>query len=144
MPLTPDDVEVFQERAEILRRYQDDGFLLLGLSWQPEVAEGTQTGEGVETVTQRMRDLLGIEMEVEYCPHAAGPPRCWCRKPLPGLGVLLVQRHQLDPARCIYVGAGAQDPPLRGASASSTARRKTSLVRYGPHPSIRTVAATPA
>ncbi len=62
MPLTPDDVEVFQERAEILRRYQDDGFLLLGLSWQPEVAEGAQTGEGVEAVAQRMRELLGIEM----------------------------------------------------------------------------------
>lgn len=109
-PLTADDVEVFQERAAILRRYQDEGFLLLGLSWQPEVAEGRQTVEGVEAVTRRMRDLLGIEMAVEYCPHAAGPPRCWCRKPLPGLGVLLVQRHQLDPARCIYVGAGAQDP----------------------------------
>jgi aryl-alcohol dehydrogenase-like predicted oxidoreductase/histidinol phosphatase-like enzyme/predicted kinase len=110
VPLTPDDVEVFQERAAILRRYQDERYLLLGLSWQPEVAEGTQTDEGVETVIQRMRDLLGMEMAVEYCPHAAGPPRCWCRKPLPGLGVLLVQRHQLDPARCIFVGAGAQDP----------------------------------
>jgi hypothetical protein len=24
--------------------------------------------------------------------------------------VLLIHRHQLDPARCIYVGAGPQDP----------------------------------
>jgi histidinol phosphatase-like enzyme len=57
-----------------------------------------------------MRELLGLEIEVEYCPHAPGPPNCWCRKPLPGLGVVLIHRHRLDPARCIYVGAGPQDP----------------------------------
>jgi histidinol phosphatase-like enzyme len=48
-------------------------------------------------------------LAVDYCPHAAGPPQCWCRKPLPGLGVLLVRRHQLDPAACILVGDGPQD-----------------------------------
>jgi histidinol phosphatase-like enzyme len=53
---------------------------------------------------------LGLEVDVECCPHPAGPPRCWCRKPLPGLGVLFVQRHRLDPAQCIYVGSGPQDP----------------------------------
>jgi histidinol phosphatase-like enzyme len=51
-----------------------------------------------------------VEVEVEFCPHAAGPPRCWCRKPLPGLGVLFVHRHRLDASRCLYVGAGPQDP----------------------------------
>jgi histidinol phosphatase-like enzyme len=57
-----------------------------------------------------MRELLGVAIEVEYCPHGAGPPTCWCRKPLPGLGVLFIQRHKLDASRCIYVGAGPQDP----------------------------------
>ena len=56
-----------------------------------------------------MREQLGIEIDVEYCPHAAGPPVCWCRKPLPGIGVLFIQRHRLDPRRCIYVGGGPQD-----------------------------------
>lgn len=42
--------------------------------------------------------------------HAAGPPRCWCRKPLPGLGVVLIDRHRLDPPQCIYVGTGTLDP----------------------------------
>jgi histidinol phosphatase-like enzyme len=56
-----------------------------------------------------MNARLGLAMDVEYCPHGAGPPQCWCRKPLPGLGVLLIHRHQLDPAKCIYVGDGPQD-----------------------------------
>jgi histidinol phosphatase-like enzyme len=57
----------------------------------------------------RMNAQMGLVIEVEYCPHAAGPPRCWCRKPLPGLGVLLIHRHALDPSSCIYVGDGPQD-----------------------------------
>ena len=57
----------------------------------------------------QMNDRLGIAMEIEYCPHGAGPSRCWCRKPMPGLGVLLIHRYQLDPSRCLYVGEGPQD-----------------------------------
>jgi FMN phosphatase YigB (HAD superfamily) len=29
---------------------------------------------------------------------------------LPGLGVLAIERHRLDPSRCLFVGAGPQDP----------------------------------
>jgi hypothetical protein len=29
---------------------------------------------------------------------------------LPGLAVAFIERYRLDPAQCIYVGAGAQDP----------------------------------
>lgn len=64
----------------------------------------------MQAVVARMCALLDLQIEVDYCPHAAGPPTCWCRKPLPGLGVVLVHRHRLDPAQCVYVGAGPQDP----------------------------------
>jgi aryl-alcohol dehydrogenase-like predicted oxidoreductase/CheY-like chemotaxis protein len=102
--------EVFTDRADVLRRYQADGWLLLGLSWQPGIADETTSTAEVDAGLARMQELLGLAIEVEYCPHAAGPPTCWCRKPLPGLGVLFIQRHRLDPSRCIYVGSGAQDP----------------------------------
>jgi aryl-alcohol dehydrogenase-like predicted oxidoreductase/histidinol phosphatase-like enzyme/predicted kinase len=110
MPLTADDVDVVTGRAAVLRRYSDEGWRLLGLSWQPQIAHGTQTADGVDAVLARMKELLGVDIEVEFCPHAAGPPTCWCRKPLPGLGVLFVHRHRLDAQQCIYVGAGSQDP----------------------------------
>jgi histidinol phosphatase-like enzyme len=110
VPVTPDDVDVFAERAAILRGYQETGWRVLGMSWQPDVATGATSPADVEAVFARMNDLLGIEIEMEYCPHPAGPPTCWCRKPLPGLGVVFIQRHRLDPTQCIYVGAGPQDP----------------------------------
>jgi histidinol phosphatase-like enzyme/predicted kinase len=110
VPAHADDVAVVESRAAILRRYQDAGWRLLGLSWQPDIGAGTQSVAEVHAVFARMRELLGVAIDVEYCPHPAGPPRCWCRKPLPGLGVLLIQRHRLDPARCTYVADGPQDP----------------------------------
>jgi aryl-alcohol dehydrogenase-like predicted oxidoreductase/predicted kinase/histidinol phosphatase-like enzyme len=109
-PTSPEDVDVPADRAAVLRRHRDEGWLLLGMSWQPDIAGGTQSGDGAEAVFARMNELLGLDIEVEHCPHAAGPPRCWCRKPLPGLGVLFAHRHRLDPAQCIFVGAGTQDP----------------------------------
>jgi predicted kinase len=98
------------ERGPTLRRHHDEGWLLLGLAWRPDVEANTTTREQVDADFARMQEQLGVPMEILYCPHAAGPPKCWCRKPLPGLGVVLIQRHRLDPARCIYVGSGPQDP----------------------------------
>jgi HAD superfamily hydrolase (TIGR01662 family) len=108
-PSSVDDLLVDVNRAPTLRRYAGQGYRLLGLSWQPEIAAGTRTAADVAALFANMNEQLGLTIEVEYCAHAAGPPQCWCRKPLPGLGVLLIHRHHLDPARCIYVGDGSQD-----------------------------------
>jgi aryl-alcohol dehydrogenase-like predicted oxidoreductase/predicted kinase len=105
-----DDIDVFAERVPALRRYHKEGWTLLGLAWRPQIADKTMTREQAEAEFARMRELLAVPIEILYCPHGGGPPVCWCRKPLPGLGVLLIQRYQLDPAQCVYVGAGPQDP----------------------------------
>jgi histidinol phosphatase-like enzyme len=109
-PTSREDVEVLPGRAEVLRRQQSEGWRLLGVAWQPEIADETMTAGQVEAGFERMQDLLGVPVEVLYCPHGAGPPVCWCRKPLPGLGVVFVERHRLEPSQCIYVGAGPLDP----------------------------------
>jgi aryl-alcohol dehydrogenase-like predicted oxidoreductase/histidinol phosphatase-like enzyme/predicted kinase len=109
VPMDVDDVAVDSGHGATLRRYTEQGYRLLGLSWRPEIAERRRTATDAAAMFARMNELLGVAIEVEYCPHAAGPPRCWCRKPLPGLGVLLTHRHQLDPPACIYVGEGSQD-----------------------------------
>jgi hypothetical protein len=97
-------------RGPALRRYHDAGWLLLGIAWCPQAADKTMTAEQVEAGFVSLQDQLGVPIDVLYCPHAAGPPKCWCRKPLPGLGVIFIQRHRLDPSQCIYVGSGSQDP----------------------------------
>jgi aryl-alcohol dehydrogenase-like predicted oxidoreductase len=102
--------ETLVHRGAVLRRYRDEGWLLLGLAWCPQIADKRTTSEDVEAGFARMQEQLGVSIDVLYCPHAAGPPKCWCRKPLPGLGVVFIERHRLDPSQCIYVGSGPQDP----------------------------------
>lgn len=108
-PVSPDDVAILPGRAEALRRRAAEGYRLFGLAWHPEVAAGAVAPGEVEASLARTRELLGVPIEALYCPHADGPPACWCRKPLPGLGVVLVERHGLDPRRCLYVGQDASD-----------------------------------
>jgi aryl-alcohol dehydrogenase-like predicted oxidoreductase len=105
-----DDIDAFVEGAPVLRRYHDEGWILLGLSWRPEIADKTMTSEQVDASFARVRESLAVPIDILYCPHGAGPPVCWCRKPLPGLGVVFIQRYRLDPAQCLYVGAGPHDP----------------------------------
>jgi aryl-alcohol dehydrogenase-like predicted oxidoreductase/predicted kinase len=45
-------------------------------------------------------------VESALCPHAAGPPRCWCRPPLPGLPLAFARAHRVDPTRSVLVGTG--------------------------------------
>ena len=133
-PLAPDDVEIDEALAAALRRDREDGYLILGRSWQPEISNGSRTAADVAAVLARMNALVGFPIDVEYCPHPAGPPSCWCRKPLPGLGVLLIRRHRLDPAQCVYVGSGAADPGL-GARPGRVHSRLPS--RQGAHAAAR-------
>ena len=109
-PMNPEDLEVLDGRGAHLRRYVEEGWRVFGVTWLPEIAQGTMSSADAAALFLRLRELLGIDIEIERCPHAAGPPSCWCRKPLPGLGVVLRERHRLDPAQCVYVGSGSQDP----------------------------------
>ena len=104
-----DDVSDLEPLASRLRECREAGYRLLGIAWRPDIAEGKQSEDTVKAMFGRECARLGLEVDVECCPHPAGPPRCWCRKPLPGLGVLFVHRYRLDPARCLFVGAGPHD-----------------------------------
>ncbi|MEW5850207.1 MAG: aldo/keto reductase [Myxococcota bacterium] len=108
-PISEDDVEILPGATEALTRWRDAGYALLGTCWLPEIEEGRLTTERVTSIFQRTHALLGHTLEVVWCPHRPGPPACWCRKPLPGMGVELIRRHRLDPAQCYVVGRSSAD-----------------------------------
>jgi aryl-alcohol dehydrogenase-like predicted oxidoreductase/predicted kinase len=104
-----DDAAGLESHAPALRTYQEEGWQLCALSWQPSIAAGKNTHAEVRTMFAAAIERAGLSIDLDICPHGAGPPRCWCRKPLPGLGVQLIHRHQLNPERCLFVGSGSQD-----------------------------------
>ena len=84
-------------------------YTVLATSWQPEVGAGKVDAADVEAGFARTAELLGFELPVLWCRHPAGPPACWCRKPLPGLGIALIRTHQLDVAGSTFVGRNSTD-----------------------------------
>jgi HAD superfamily hydrolase (TIGR01662 family) len=93
----------------VLRDYQDRGYRLLGVSNQSGVHKGDLTADKAQALFQHTNKLLGLDIEVVFCPHQAAPPNCYCRKPQVGNFVDLMHRHKLDRKACIYVGDQTTD-----------------------------------
>ena len=52
----------------------------------------------------RLATIVSGSVEVATCPHPGGPPRCWCRPPLPGLPLAFARAHNVDPGRSTLIG----------------------------------------
>jgi aryl-alcohol dehydrogenase-like predicted oxidoreductase len=68
-------------------------------------------GEGAILLDANAPDQPGIRLG--ECPHGGGIPRCWCRPPLPGLLLVALHEHTLDPTKCRLV---TDNPKLRQAA----------------------------
>jgi hypothetical protein len=93
--------------AGVLRSARAEGQLLLCLGWAPAAPGGTE---------QELRDRARAgELELDgvaLCRHPAGPPRCWCRKPLPGLAVQLLREHGVAIEKSRMLGLSPADRTL--------------------------------
>jgi hypothetical protein len=96
-------------RREALGRYADDGWLLFAHAWRPDVARGRMTHEEVEASFSRARETLGLEVDLACCPHDAGPPICWCRKPIPGSVLEFAHKRRVSLAGSLAVGRSTAD-----------------------------------
>lgn len=108
-PTNPDDVEILPGRIEKLLAFQKKGYRLLGISNQSGVEKGDLSAATANACFDRTNELLGIDIEYLYCPHNSFPINCYCRKPQTGLGVTFIEKYELDPSQCIYVGDRTTD-----------------------------------
>ena len=106
--LAATDVMLDQSRRERLIRQREEGWRLFVHAWRPQVARNETTLTAVEACLARMRELLG-DVEMACCPHDAGPPICWCRKPIPGSVVEFARRCNVALVSSIVVGSAASD-----------------------------------
>jgi len=82
--LVIDDAFILQKRRSTLQQYTHDGWLLFAHAWRPAIAKGALSIEDASAAFDQTKAALGIDLTVACCPHDAGPPICWCRKPIPG------------------------------------------------------------
>jgi HAD superfamily hydrolase (TIGR01662 family) len=108
-PKTPDDVEVLPNRAETLKRYVKNGYLLLGASNQSFVSKKVMTEKQAIECFEKTNNDLGVNIDYKFCPHPSYPQICYCRKPMPGIAVEFIEKYKLDPSKCIMVGDSTTD-----------------------------------
>ena len=99
----PDDVVVFPEAVEMMRRWKTGGGRIVGVSNQGGIALGHQTQYDCEQAMIRTHQLTdGLFDRIAWCGHhpsaeSAEAARCWCRKPAPGLlivaSITLAKEH---------------------------------------------------
>jgi HAD superfamily hydrolase (TIGR01662 family) len=109
-PRHPDDVELLPGRRDVLEQWIQKGYQLFFVSNQGGVASGKVDQETVDAALQKTIKLLNLPVaDVAYCPHPAFPVGCFCRKPFPGLGVYLIQKHHLARKHLVVVGDRKSD-----------------------------------
>jgi hypothetical protein len=94
---------------EALTTLAAEGWLLFAHAWRPQVARGHMTLESVDAEFARARMALGVDIDLAVCPHDAGPPICWCRKPLPGSLLEFALGRNVDLTRSVVIGGSAAD-----------------------------------
>lgn len=82
----------------------------LVFDWRPDAA-----ADALDEAAAQVRRVIAATVKVAVCPHGAGPPRCWCRPPLPGLALAFAAAHRLEPAACAVVGSGPAHRTLANA-----------------------------
>jgi aryl-alcohol dehydrogenase-like predicted oxidoreductase len=82
----------------------------LVFDWRPE-----GTPDVLDGAVARLRDVVSGEVSRALCPHGGGPPRCWCRPPLPGLALAFAASHDVDLTRSVVVASGPAHRTLANA-----------------------------
>ncbi len=115
-PKHPDDVQLLPKRTKVLRKWFNAGYKLFFVSNQSGVASMQVSHDAVQAAFHRTQQLLNVPVkEIVYCPHPSRPVGCFCRKPMPGLGVYLMERHQLSRESLVMVGDRDTDAEFAAA-----------------------------
>ena len=107
--LHPAEVVVERSRLERLARMHGDGWLLFVHAWRPQIERAQTEVADVEACATALRAQIGVDADVAFCPHEAGPPNCWCRKPIPGTVLEFAFRRDVALTRSIVAGTSAAD-----------------------------------
>ena len=101
-PASLAELQIVPDAPEALAALQAAGFLLIGVTNQPDVARGTQRREVVEAINAALLATLPLA-EILVCYHDDGDG-CACRKPQPGLLLQAAATYAIDLPSSFMVG----------------------------------------
>jgi D-glycero-D-manno-heptose 1,7-bisphosphate phosphatase len=105
MPLSPIsvcEVVIPPDVPGALSRLRQDGFRLIMVTNQPNIARGSQSREAVHAINRYLLETLPLEA-VEMCEHDDAD-NCDCRKPKPGMLLHAAERDHIALAESFMIG----------------------------------------
>jgi D-glycero-D-manno-heptose 1,7-bisphosphate phosphatase len=123
-PSSAERLEILPGVPQALQELRGAGFLLLVVTNQPDVGNGSQTREAVEAIHSSLRAELPLD-DIFVCYHVDADA-CNCRKPAPGMLEEAAARYHLDLPHCYMVGDRWRD-----VDAGHRAGCRTILLDYG-------------
>lgn len=125
-PSSLEQLEILFGVESSAKRLKENGFLLVVVTNQPDVARGTMSKETVEDINRFLKIKLNID-EFRTCYHDS-KDGCSCRKPLPGAILDASQSWGIDLSLSFMVGDRWRD-----VEAGQAAGVKTVFIDYGYH-----------
>ena len=123
-PATLQELEVLPGVPEALHELKLQGYKLLVVTNQPDVARGTQSRQTLDAMHQALAERLPLD-DILVCSHT-DHDKCDCRKPMPGMLLEAARKHNIDLAASFMVGDRWRD-----VEAGYNAGCKTILIDYG-------------
>jgi histidinol-phosphate phosphatase family protein len=117
-PAGLDDFEILPDVAQALAELKKDGFLLIVVTNQPDVARGTQERALIEGMHQAMRQALPID-DFFVCYHD-DRDGCDCRKPKAGLLLRAAEKYGVQLTDSYLIGDRWRDIDAGRAAGCTT------------------------
>ena len=118
------EMEILPGVSDGMIALHSEGWLLIVVTNQPDVARGTKSLADVESINQHLQQVLPID-EFRTCYHDSGDG-CDCRKPLPGALLAAAKTHDIDLSASYMVGDRWRD-----TEAGERAGCQTIFIDYG-------------
>lgn len=103
------DVVLDAARRDSLTKLRHEGWALFVHAWRPQIERGETTMDDVGGCFAQLHAQLGADVTTTCCPHEAGPPVCWCRKPIPGSALEFAIERGVSLERSVVVGSASAD-----------------------------------
>ena len=111
----PEKLKFIPGVPELIKKYNDEGYLVIVITNQSGIARGMFTVEQMERfnkyMNQRLQNEYGAHIDAIYvCPHLPEiTGECDCRKPKPGLFLRAIRDYNIDPAESVAYGDSERD-----------------------------------
>ncbi len=101
----PSQLRLYKSTQPALKLLSKSGFTLFIVSNQSGIGRGYFTEKEVNAVHAHLVALLRPARikDIVFCPHAPDE-KCACRKPQPKLGLDLINKYHIDPAKSYMIG----------------------------------------